>query len=101
MRHDVTGWAYVIERELDGSRYSKIGITGNLDNRLRGYQTAAPRRDFEYAHTWELDSIEEARALEREVLAAARDAWWPQRGEWSKIPGHVLASLVEDHLEPV
>ena len=87
-------YVYLIEHE----GFTKIGITGDLVNRLRGYQTAAPNRDFSYAHTWEVPTIEEARRIESAVMADADEAWWPRKNEWIKMPASLMASVVEDCL---
>ena len=89
-------WVYVLPHPGQ-PQFSKVGITGDLKNRLRGYQTASPERNFSFAHTWELDTIEEARLLESEVLAAAKEVW-PVKNEWVRIPASILASLVEGFL---
>jgi hypothetical protein len=80
--------------------FTKIGITGDLTARLRGYQTGAPGRNYVFAATWEMESIEDARAVEAAALAVAREAF-PVRNEWVKAPVSILVGIIEDEMDPL
>ena len=64
-------FVYVIAHPSEPD-YCKIGITGDLTNRLRGYQTGAPNRN--YAFTWSnpCESREQAVTVERNAWCKKR-----------------------------
>lgn len=80
------GYVYVIINKA-WKGYYKIGQTVNLSKRLGTYQTASPKRDYEYLTTIK---VRDMNVAERAVLDELRK-YYEVKGEW------VVASK-EDHI---
>jgi predicted GIY-YIG superfamily endonuclease len=97
MANYVAMYVYVVHRPVL-PMYSKIGITSDLNNRLRGYLTALPERDIQFFQTWRVRDRSEALRVERNVLRDGRAAGFGARGEWLNMSPAVVAGMVEDDL---
>lgn len=78
-RSDTGGFVYLVVNPA-WPGWVKVGRTNNPDKRLGQYQTATPRRDFEFAAVvWFPDHYK----AEREMLARLHTD-----GEWAQIDSH-------------
>lgn len=90
-------YIYLIQRG-DDTEQTKVGITRDLQSRLRGYQTASQQRDYRIVRSWETPH---ARAVERAVLEICGSMGWCSKntnGEGCRTTVHVLEGLVEDEI---
>jgi hypothetical protein len=90
-------WIYIAHRPIS-PKSCKVGITSDLNNRLRGYLTALPERDIQFFQTWEVRDRSEALRVERNVLRDGRAAGFGARGEWLNMSPAVVAGMVEEEL---
>ena len=86
------GYIYVIINKA-WKGYYKIGQTINLSKRLGSYQTASPKRDYQYLTTIKVDDMN---AAERKVLGELKK-YYDVNGEWviASKPEHII-HLVEN-----
>ena len=88
----VDGYIYIITNPAwDG--WVKIGMAVDAEDRLKGYQTSSPLRDYKLEFSIPVDDRRMA-----ENMAHEKASWIAeeQRGEWFKIPIDKAVSLVKD-----
>lgn len=79
----------------DDAAECKIGVTSDAAKRLSTYQTSAPNRDFRFHKTWNVDSMQTARAIEGKVLEDAAAAF-EVKNEWVCAAPSIICGMIED-----
>lgn len=75
-----------------GDRLTKIGITTNLDARLRQLQTAYPY-PLHVAASWDYDFPEQSRYMERCLHRILEP--WKTSGEWFEFEAAAVSQLID------
>ena len=85
-----SGFLYVITNPTF-SGWCKIGITHNIESRLRQYQTGDPFRSYEVVFS---DIIDNKRLIESQIKQFCTNRTIEIRGEWYKLPVSEASGLV-------
>jgi predicted GIY-YIG superfamily endonuclease len=92
---DTEGFVYVITNSAFAG-YVKIGITKNIKNRLRTYQTSAPMRDYKVEHYIQHPNCYKA---EKDIHEALHYFALSKKNEWFEVDLQIAIDRVNESLE--
>jgi len=94
-RKKIPGYIYVITNDaFEG--YVKIGVTKNIKNRLRSYQTSSPHRNYKVEH---YIFHEDCYFAEQEIHEMMNYFALDKKNEWFKIDLQMAIDRVNETLE--
>jgi len=83
--HESKYFVYIVKC----NEFYKVGVTSNLNNRVKGIQTGNPY-DLELSGYFYFDTHEEARDFENDMHKALKGKNTHVRGEWFKLTNSIL-----------
>ena len=90
------GFLYIITNDVFKG-FVKIGVTEDIESRLRVYQTSDPKRNYKVEYYIFHPKCYEAEKRIKEMMKYfSTDTI--QRGEWYKIPLHMAISRLDETL---
>ncbi len=92
---DTDGFVYVITNSAFAG-YVKIGITKNIKNRLRTYQTSAPMRDYKVEHYIHHPNCYKA---EKDIHDALYYFALSKKNEWFEVDLQIAIDRVNESLD--
>lgn len=95
-KREKSGYVYIIVNE-NFPNYCKIGVTKNIKNRLRSYQTSSPHRNYKVKHYIFHENCYEAEKRIRKLLEYFA---LNIKNEWYEIPLEFAIDKVNETLNP-
>ena len=91
----LTGEVYIVVNPAY-PEWVKVGMAQeSAEDRLKGYQTGSPFRDYEVAYTWRVTDRRKAEAVAHAILKGQAE----KRNEWFKCSPAVARMFIEGSME--
>jgi predicted GIY-YIG superfamily endonuclease len=94
-RKHTEGFVYIISNS-NFPTYYKVGVTQNINKRLKSYQTSSPYRNYKIEYyIFHSDCYKAEKQIEESMKHFCTD----KKNEWYKIPLHMAISRLDEQLE--